>query len=68
MTPFEFFGANTGVVCAKTLNGLGALMIGEEACVFDVVFELPVYERSGDDGDETDEEENTAPELASVHL
>jgi hypothetical protein len=66
LAPFEFAGANTGVVCAESLDGLGALVVGEEACAFYVVVELPVYEGGGDDCDEADEKENTAAELTTV--
>lgn len=66
MAPVEFTRADTGVVCAETLDGLGALLVGEEACGFDVVFEFPVYEGGGDDGDEADEEEDAVDELTTV--
>lgn len=68
LAPFEFAGADTGVVCAEALDGLGALVVGEEAGAFDVVVEFPVDKGRGDDGDEADEEENTGSELVIVWL
>lgn len=59
LAPFEFAGADTGVVCAEALDGLGALVVGEEAGAFDVIVEFPVDEGGSDDGDEADKEEDT---------
>jgi hypothetical protein len=67
LAPVEFARTDTGVVCAETLDGLGALVVGEEACGFDVVFEFPVDEGGGDDCDEADEEEDAVSRLVIVH-
>lgn len=66
MAPVEYAGTNTGVVCTKTLDGLGALVVGEEARGFDVVFEFPVDEGGGDDCDEADEEEDAVGWLVTM--
>ena len=56
--PFQVAGPGSGLVCAEALDGLGALVGGEEARGGDGGVEFPIDEGDGDDGYEADEEEN----------
>lgn len=56
---FELAGADAGLVCAKTLDGLFALEGGEEAGTCDGIVEVDVDYWRAEDGDEAYEEEDS---------
>lgn len=58
MSPVEFATAGSGLVCAKALDCLGALVRGQEAGGRYVAVEFPVGEGGGDYGYQADEEED----------
>lgn len=63
MTPFEFAGADTGLVGTQTLNSLNTLVFREEASGGNIIVKFPVNDWCGDDGDEADKKEDTVKKL-----
>lgn len=51
-------GGQAGVVGSEPFSGLGFLVVGQEAGLVDVVVEFPIDNGGGEDGYETDEEED----------
>ena len=58
MLELELATSSTGLIGAKTFNGLRAFVLIEKACRGDVVIELPVDEGARDNGDKANEEED----------
>jgi hypothetical protein len=61
LLPLELTRSGTRLVGAEPLDTLKPLLLGEEASGGDVIIEEVVYNRSGDDGEQTDEDEEDAP-------
>lgn len=55
----EFVGADSGIVCAETLDCLFFFVLVEKTCGFDAIVEFPVDEGGRDDGEAAEEEEDT---------
>lgn len=60
MRPLVFAGASASLVCSDALDGLELFVVGEEACGGNVAVEIEVDYRGSDDGDNPNEEEETA--------
>ena len=63
MAPFEFAGANSGLIGAESFDCLFALVLGKETGSADVIVELPVDNRGCHYGDQTDKQENAVAEI-----
>ncbi len=58
MARLELVSPRAGLIGTQAFHSLRLVFWGEEARGGDVVVELPVYDGRGDDGHETDEEED----------